>query len=119
MYICKTIRTLAKGYLPIWLIIPLRLQEILDEVKIAIHKTNPDYDIVIKRLHLYFDMKLVIFSIDKDKNLLVQFQVFIQPYTQQLLILYQLETVPIPNVDHNTQADSYTHLQIDILLKHT
>ena len=40
---------------------------------------NPDYDIVIKRLHLYYDMKLATFGIDRDKNLIVQFQVFIQP----------------------------------------
>ena len=35
-----------------------------------------------------------------------------QPYTQQLLTLYQLETVPVPIVDKNTKADSYTQLQI-------
>ena len=31
---------------------------------------------------------------------------------QQLLILYQLETVPVPIVDINPKVDSYTHLQI-------
>ena len=56
-------------------------------------KSNPDYDIVIKRLHLYYDMKLVTFRIDKDRNLIIQFPIFVQPYTQQPLILYQLETV--------------------------
>ena len=35
-----------------------------------------------------------------------------QPYMQQQLILYQLETVPVPTVDKNTKADSYTQLQI-------
>ena len=45
--------------------------------------TNPDYDIVIKGLHLYYDMKLVTFGIDKDRNLIIQFPVFVQPYTQQ------------------------------------
>ena len=75
-------------------------------------KTNPDYDIVIKRLHLYYDMKLVTFRIDRKRNLMIQFPIFVQPYTQQLLILYQLETVPIPIVDINTKADSYTQLQI-------
>ena len=34
---------------------------------------NPDYDIVIKRLHLYYDMKLVTFSIDRDKNVIIHF----------------------------------------------
>ena len=91
----------------------MRLQDILDKVKTGVQKTNPDYDIVIKRLHLYYDMKLVTFDIDKDKNLIVQFPVFIQPYTQQLLILYQRDPVTVLIVDQNTQADSYTHLQID------
>ena len=53
--------------------LPSKLQEILGEVKKAIQNTNPDYDIVIKRLHLYYNMKLVTFGIDKDKNLVIQF----------------------------------------------
>ena len=109
----KTIRILAKEHLPGSLITPLTLQEILDEVTTAVWKTNPDYDIVIKRLCLYYDMKLITFGTDKDKNLIVQFPVFIQPYMQQLLILYQLETVLVPIIDQNTQADSFTHIQID------
>ena len=82
-------------------------------MKITIHKTNPDYDLVIKRLYLYYDMKLVTFSIDRDINLITQFPVFIQLYTQQPLVLYQVETVPVPIIDQNTQADSYMHLQVD------
>ena len=57
-------------------------------------------------------MQLVTFGIDKDKNLIVQFPVFIQPYTQQTFILYQLETVAVPILDQNDKAQSYTHLQI-------
>ena len=58
-------------------------------------------------------MQLVTFGIDKNKNLIIQFPVFIQPYTQQPLILYQLETVPVPIIDQNTQAQSYTHLEVN------
>ena len=108
----KAIRVLAKAYLPISLVTPLKLQEILDSVKETLIKTNPDYHIVIKRLHLYYDMKLVTFGIDRKINLIIQFPIFIQPYTQQPLILYQLGTVPIPIVDRNTKADSYTQHQI-------
>ena len=57
-------------------------------------------------------MPLVTFSIDKDMNLIIQFLVFIQPCTQRPLILYQLETVPVPVLDKNTKAQSYTHLQV-------
>ena len=94
----KAVRSLAKSYVTILLITPLKLQEILNLVKETLTKTNPNYDIVIKRLHLY--------------SLIMQFPIFMQPYTQQPLILYQLETVPVPIVDKNTKADSYTQLQI-------
>ena len=49
----------------------------------------------------------------KERNLIIQFPVFIQQYTQQLLIFYQIETVPFPIIHQKTQACSYTHLQID------
>ena len=81
--------------------------------KTPIWQTNLDYDLVIPRLHLYYDMQLVTFGIDKNKNLITQFPVFIQPYTQQPVILYQLETVLVPIIDQNTQAQSYTHLQVN------
>ena len=45
-------------------------------------------------------------------NIVIQFLVFIQPYTEKPLILYQLETVPVPILDQNTKAQSYTHLRI-------
>ena len=109
----KAIRILAKGYLPISLLTPLKLKEILNAVRTTVRKTNSNFDLVIKRLYLYYDMNLVTFGIDKDGNLTIQFPVFIQPYTQQLLILYQLETIPVPIIDQNTQADSYMHQQVN------
>ena len=109
----SAIRILAKGYLPNTLVNPSKLKEILSEVKMFLWTSNPDYDLVIDRLHLYYNMQLVTFGINKDKNLIIQFPVFIQPYTQEPLILYQLETVPVPIIDQNTQAQSYTHLQVE------
>ena len=108
----SAIRILAKGYLPNTLITPKKLQEILSEVKRSLQVTNPDYTLVLDRLHLYYDMQLVTFGINSDMNLVIQFLVFIQPYTQKPLILYQLETVPVPILDQNTKAQSYTHLRI-------
>ena len=108
----KAIRVLAKGSLPISFTTILKLKESLSEVKTGIKNTNPEDDLVIKRLHLYCDMKLVTFGINKEKNLIIQFPLFIQPYSQQPLILYQIETVPIPIIDQNRQAHSYTNLQV-------
>ena len=91
---------------------PAKLQEILSEVKKSLQTTNPDYDLVLDRLHLYYDMPLITFGIDKDMNLIIQFPVFIQPYAQKPLILYQLETVPVLILDRNTKAQLCTHLQV-------
>ena len=108
----SAIRILAKGYLPNTLITPKHLQEIESEVKRSLHMTNPDYTLVLDRLHLYYNMQLVIFGVDKNMNLAIQFPVSIQPYTQKPLILYQLETVSVPILDQNINAQLYTHLII-------
>ena len=44
----KAIRILAKGYIPISLITPLKLKESLASVNETLTKTHQDYDIVIK-----------------------------------------------------------------------
>ena len=84
----SAIRVLTKGCLPTTLRTPSKLQTILAEVKKSLQHTNPDYALVLERLHLYYDMLLVTFGIDKDMKLVIQFPVFIQPYTQKPLILY-------------------------------
>ena len=98
--------------LPISLLPPSKLNIILQEVKEALQVTNRDYDLVTKRLYHYYDMKLVTFGIGDQRNLIIQFPVFVQPYTQQHLTLYQMETVPVPIVDENKQAQSYTYLKV-------
>ena len=60
-------------------------------------------------------MKLVMFGIDNQRNLIVQFPVFVQPYTQKRLIMYQIETVPVPILDENEQVQSHTELKIEKL----
>ena len=108
----SAIRILAKGNLLNTMINPGKLHKSLTEVKKSLHVTNPDYNLVIDRLHLYYDMQLVTLGIDKDMNPVIQFPVLIQPYTQKPLIVYQLEMVPGPILDRNTKAQSYMHLQV-------
>ena len=95
------IRILSKGYLPISLLPPSKLSEVLSEVKKALQISNRDYDLGLKQLYLYYDMKLVTFGIDEDRNLIFQFPVFVQPYMQKQLILYPIETIPVLIVDQN------------------
>ena len=58
-------------------------------------------------------MTLEMFGIDNQKNLIIQFPVFVQPYTQTRLTLYQIEMVPFPILDANNKAQSYTQLKIE------
>ena len=109
----KAIRVLSKGYLPISLLPPSKLEKILKEVRIAIAKSNKDYDLVLTRLYLYYGMKLVMFGMDNKRDLIVQFPAFVQLYTQKRLIMYQIETVPVPILDKNEQVQSYTELKIE------
>ena len=76
-------------------------------------KTIKKYDLVLNRLYLYYDMKLAMFGINQDKNLIIQFPVFVAPYTQTRLTLYQIETVPVPILDMNDKAQSHTQLKIN------
>ena len=108
----QVIRILSKGYLPISLLPPSKLNIILQEVKEALQVTNRDFDLVIKRLYLYYDIKLVTFGIDDQRNLIIQFLIFVQSYTLQNLTLYQMGTVPVPIADENKQEQSYTCLKV-------
>ena len=107
------ISKLSKGYLPISLLPPSKLARILQEVKQVLLKTNKNYGLVINGMYKYYDMKLVTFGIDQDRNLIMQFPVFVQPYTQKPLTLYQVETISVPILDMNKRADSYTWIRID------
>ena len=109
----QAIRMLSKGYLPISLLLPSKLAKILHEVKQVLLKTNKNYGLVIKRMYKCYDMKLVMFGINQDRNLTIQFPVFVQPYTQKPLTLYQVETIPVLILDMNERADLYTWIRID------
>ena len=58
-------------------------------------------------------MKLVTFGINYQKNLIIQFPVFVQPYMQSKLTLYQVKTVPVPILDNSNTVQSYTQLKIE------
>ena len=107
------IRVLSKGYLPILLLPLSKLAKILHEMMQVLSKTYRNYGLVLKGMYNYYDMKLVMFGVDQDRKLIIQFPVFIQPYTQKPLTLYQIETTPVPILDMNKRVDSYTWIRID------
>ena len=96
----SAIRVPAKGYLPTTLLTPRKLQGILAEVKKSLQQTNPDYTLVLDRLHLYYDMQLVTFGIDKDMNLVIQFPVFIQTIHPETFNPVPIRNSPSPNTGY-------------------
>ena len=108
----KAIGTLSRGYLPIELFPPSTLAMMTEEVAQMVRKTHPEYILAIEDLTLYYDMKLVTFSIDDNKDLVVTFPIFVKQYTTQPMVLYEIETVPVPIIDKNKEDDSYSEVQI-------
>ena len=91
----SAIRILAKGYLPTTLITPGKLKGILAEVKMSLQHTNPDYI-----LHLYYDMQLVTFGIDRN----LKFPIFIQPYIQKAFSSLPTRNCPSSNTGHQHRS---------------
>ena len=111
----KAIRVLSKGHLPATTI---KIGENPKRSENSNCKSNNDYDLVLTRLYQYYEMKIVMFGIDNQRTLIVQFPVFVQPYTERRLIMYQIETVAVPILDENEQAQSYTELRIENHILH-
>ena len=86
---------------------------ILRHIQLAITKLNQNYEIVLNRLYIDYHMKLVTFGIDYQKNLIIQFPVFVQPYMQTKLTLYQVKTVPVPILDNGNKVQSYSQLKME------
>ena len=108
----NAISTLSKGYLPIELFPFSTLAMMTEEVAQMVRQTHPEYILAIEDLTLYYDMKLVTFGIDTNQNLIITFPVFVKQYTTQPMILYEIETVPVPIIDKNKEDDSYSEVQI-------
>ena len=60
------------------------------------------------RLHLYYDMQLITFGIDRDMNLVVPIP-SVYP-TIHLETFNSISTVPVPILYRNNEAQSYMHL---------
>ena len=79
-------------------------------------RNYPDYVLAAKHISHYRDMKMVTFSVDQQAHsLIVTFPAFIKNYKQPPLSLYEVETVPVPIIDKNVKADSYSQVRIEKL----
>ena len=108
------IAIVTQGRLPRSLISDNQLREILGKVDAMVKRNYPDYVLAAKHISHYRDMKMVTFSVDQQAHsLIVTFPAFIKNYKQPPLSLYEVETVPVPIIDKNVKANSYSQVRIE------
>ena len=108
----QVIRILAKGYLSISLITPLKLQEIFASVNEMLSKTNPDYNSHKKiTFILWYEISNFRHKQEKNFNNSVS-NICTTIHTATINFISTLKTVPLPVIDKNIKADTYTQLQI-------
>ena len=108
------IAIVTQSRLPRALISDNQLREILGKVDAMVKRNYPDY--VLGAIHIshYRDMKMLTFAIDQQNHsLIVTFLAFIKNYKQPPLSLYEVETVPVPILDKNVKANSYSQVRIE------
>ena len=108
------IAIVTQGRLPGALISDNQLREILGKVDAMVKRNYPDYVLAAKHISHYRDIKMVTFSVDQQAHsLILTFPAFIKNYKQPPLSLYEVETVPVPIIDKNVKADSYSQVRIE------
>ena len=104
----RSIAILSKGYLPPQLFSPTDIVRISQAALNMVKQGHPDYVLAIPQASSYYDMRLVTFGIDEDDRLVVCFPIFVKDFSRKSMTLYQIETVPVPIVDKNLEANSYS-----------
>ena len=105
---------MTQGRLPRALISDNQLREILGKVDAMVKSNYPDYVLAATHISHYRDMKMVTFVVDQQTySLIVTFPAFIKNYKQPPLSLYEVETVPVPIIDKNIKANSYSQVRIE------
>ena len=109
----RSIAILSRGYLPPQLFSPTDIVRISQAALSMIKNKHPDYVLAIPQASSYYDMRLVTFGIDGDDRLVVCFPIFVKDFSRKSMTLYQIETVPVPILDTNEEANSYSQAVIN------
>ena len=108
------IAIVIQGRLPRALISDKQLREILGKVDAMVKRNYPDCVFAAMHISHYRDMKMVTLAVDQQTHsLIVTFPAFIKNYKQPPLSLYEVETVPVPILDKNVKANSYSEVRIE------
>ena len=109
----RSIAILSRGYLPPQLFSPTDIVRISQAALSMIKNKHLDYVLAIPQASSYYDMRLVTFGIDEDDRLVVCFPIFVKDFSRKSMTLYQIETVPVPILDTNEEASSYSQAVIN------
>ena len=109
----RSIAILSRGYLPPQLFSPTDIVRISQAALSMIKSKHPDYVLAIPQASIYYDMRLVTFGIDENDRLVVCFPIFVKDFSRKPMTLYQIETVPVPILDTNEEANSYSQAVIN------
>jgi hypothetical protein len=102
---------LSRGLIPPEIFTPVKLEGILQVAQQTIDRDYPRYELAISELTHYYDLKLVTYSVDRStRELVITFPIFMKLKTSEALTLYELETVHVPVLDMNSEANSYTRV---------
>ena len=108
------IALVTQGRLPRALISDNQLREILGKVDSMVKRNYPVYVLAATHIFYYRDMKMLTLAVDQQTHsLIMTFPVFIKNYKQPPLSLYEVETVPVPILDKNVKANSYSQVRIE------
>ena len=108
----RSIAILSRGYLPPQLFSPTDIVRIPQAALKMVKQGHPDYVLAIPQASSYYDMRLVTFGIDEENRLVVCFPIFVKDFSRKSMTLYQIETVPVPIVDRNLEANSYSQAKM-------
>ena len=109
----RSIAILSRGYLPLQLFSPTDIVRISQAALSMIKNKHPDYVLAIPQASSYYDMRLITFGIDENDRLVVCFPIFVKDFSRKSMTLYQIETVPVPILDTNEEANSYSQAVIN------
>ena len=76
---------------------------ITESVLSMIQKANSAYVLALPYMTQYSDMKLLIFGLDNNHSLMINFPVSIKAFNRESLVLYEIETISVTTTYFNEQ----------------
>ena len=95
---------------------PHVLKEMIEHVKTELIEKHPNYELVLKEVHEYYNLPVSTFFYIND-TLLVHIPVYIKPRLQEALYLYGINSLPVPYhmnpkvMDEDESENAYTQVK--------